>query len=168
MHTPPSPGIGKLIVSFVILLVVAGLLFFVSRNYNKKTLPPGSNGQTKELNNVEHSPIGQLPSKFPKDFPVEVGAKVDDGYNVSSPENFQSTIHFESKESLDKNFKIYTDYLSSKNGWIVENVLDTPTVKSIFAKNALGTTVLVNIAQNVTTKVSQVTISFVYANRAGD
>ena len=146
----------------VLIVVMAGVLFIFA---DKIFQMPQENFRSEDTGpkyDITQAPAGELPNQFPKDFPLEAGAVVDNGYNISEPTNTQATIHFISKNNLDKSFKIYSDYLNKANGWTVLTTLNTSTVKSISAQNADGATVLVSMAQNVVTKVNQVTISFVY------
>lgn len=146
----------------ILLLVLAGVLFIFADKIFPTPQEISRSEDTGPKYDITQAPAGELPNQFPKDFPLEAGAIVDNGYNVAEPTNTQATAHFESKKSLAESFKIYSDYLSKANGWTVLTTLDTPTVKSISAQNTDGATVLVGMAQNVVTKVNQVTISFVY------
>jgi hypothetical protein len=154
--------------SSLVLIVLICVVFFILNKNKKMGLVEENPTKTAEVipdYKVTQAKTGELPNKFPKDFPVESGVKVDYGYNVTSDNNSQATIHFESKRTLSAIYKTYTDYLNQKNGWTVLNTLDTPSVKSISATNKQHTSVMVNMAENNLTKISQVTISFIYENK---
>lgn len=165
-----TPALVKIVLSVILVLLVAiVLVLFLRKNVNQ-TVDQETTKKPEEVvptYKVTQAKTGELPAKFPKDFPLESGSKVDNGYNVSPLDNSnsQATIHFESKRTLSAIYKTYTEYLNQKNGWTVLNTLDTPSVKSISATNKQHTSVMVNMAENNLTKISQVTISFIYENK---
>lgn len=157
------------VIVFCLVVILAILAFQYFNKNSKSSTVPAKTLVAKQtpppiLPNykITQAPIGGLPDQFPKDFPLEKGVQVDNGYNVVNTDSVQSTVHFESKNSLDKIFSTYSTYLSKKNGWTVLTTLNNPTVKSISAQNSQGTSVVVSMAQNTVTKVNQITISFVY------
>ncbi len=104
-----------------------------------------------------------LPEKFPADFPLEKNAQVLSNYTATGQGIFQSTRQFQSKKTIDENFKIYNDYLT-QNKWVVESILNNskiPDTKSISAvKGPAHVTITLN--RNNYTKLVTVDIVFIY------
>lgn len=159
------PDRTKEIIALVVFgIIVVAIVWWFTQNFQKPEPILIPEPDPKLGYEVTQSPAGALPEQFPRDFPLEAQSLVDNSYNVYSPDKFQATVHFESGNTLEKSFKTYSDYLTKKNGWTVQNTLNTPLVKSITAENTEGTLVTVNMAQNRVNKLNQITISFIYKN----
>lgn len=147
----------NLIVAIAFLILV--VIFFAAvyhLKFNKNKVPQ-INIAKSEL------PVDQVPQLFPKDVPIEKGAKITQNYNATSPDGrFQATRTFETKKDLSESFKIYEDYFK-KNGWEVQASLDQENYKMLYAYKNKGF-MQVSMNNNTTSGVKFVDISFTTVN----
>lgn len=146
--------------NFLVLVVALLCLLFVA---SKLGLGVRSNKLTNfapaqvEKTNIDFS---KTPEKFPKDVPIEAGAKITQNFNATTPTGqFQATRVFETKKSLADNLTLYSNFLK-KNNWTIKSTIDNSNYKMVIAsldkKN-----LTIAIDENKTTKIKTVNISYV-------
>ncbi len=142
--------------SVVVLLLVIFALAQLKSRMGQTPTPTVSNP-----NQVESYQNGQLPPGLPENIILESGVKITQSFTATSPDGkVQSTVGFDSSNTVRENFDLYKNYLS-KNGWkLVQTADDTADHKAILANNANGY-LTVNISKGETESVeSIVVISF--------
>lgn len=98
-------------------------------------------GSSKDMPTIQTKaiPDSQIPDKFPKDIPIEQGAKVVSNYNTTlSDGRFQGVKSFQTAKGIDEEISYYKNYLKA-NGWeIVPTLPPRPedTLKSLLAGKA--------------------------------
>lgn len=117
------------------------------------------NDKPKSVVTKKDVPTNEVPDKFPKDIPVEADAKITQNYNATSVDGtFQATRVFETKKTLDANFKIYQDYLKNNN-WKIESTVNQPEYKMLYASSG-ASTIQIAMNDNKVAKVSTIDISY--------
>ena len=100
----------------------------------------------------------QLPELMPADMPMEQGAAVVQNYNATANDGRQqATRTFETAQTLDANFKTYTDY-AKNNGWTLGTGVDQKNIKVVTATKG-DLSLVVTISQNSGTQVRSVNIT---------
>ncbi len=139
----------------VIVLVLLIIILVIKSQDRGSTVQTNNSAPVISKSKV---PDSQLPSKFPADLPIEVGAVVIDNYNATTPDGrFQATRSFETSESLAANLKLYTNYLKTE-GWTIQATVDKLTYKMVVGKKE-NQQLQISIDQNASSKTKTVTIS---------
>ncbi len=145
-------GLAALIALLVIVLVIRQ----VKMNRHSNGV-----GRTT-LNGITTSEVdfAKAPQKFPADIPIESGAKITQNYNATTADgHLQATRVFETKKSLEDNFKIYTNYLT-KAGYEVKSTVDQTNYKMVYGIKD-NSTIQVSIDENSQLNVKTVNISYI-------
>lgn len=120
----------------LLLLIVAGLLFWISfkNNFFKKPaarlLP-----EKQTLRTTERVDPASLPAGMPKDLPQETGSEIlSNNFIEQQDGKLLANRQFVSQKSVAENYVLYKDYLAS-NGWALLLENDTAAnAKSLFAE----------------------------------
>ena len=139
----------------LVVAVLAGILFFLPF----RPIP-------KSANTITNVPTSQFPESFPANIPIDGYDKILSNYNAVSPDGkIQATRSFSSVKSVNENFIFYRTFLSTNgNGWNLINEVNDPSNpdhKALFAKNANGGILSVNIGGGRMAGTSIVDLSFV-------
>jgi len=152
----------KIAVAAVCVVVVIVVVLTIVSIYTKPVpeigsglvVVPSRTGETEVS-------INKLPVGFPTNIPLEKNAKVVQNYNATGTDGrSQATRVFESKLTLDQNYKIYTNFFQA-NSWKIDNKYQSASLDSIFASNGQGQ-LAVNISKNSVSGVVTVNLSYVY------
>jgi len=105
----------------------------------------------------------QTPDLFPKDMPIEKGAKVISNYNATIADGrYQGTKVFQTSNSVDENYALYENYFKT-HGWTVSGgpALDQKIQAKILLATKDSFQAQVILGPDQTTKVNTVSISIV-------
>jgi 16S rRNA C967 or C1407 C5-methylase (RsmB/RsmF family) len=128
--------------------------YLLSSKDNNKT----PQAQQIKVTKTEKAPT-ELPDKFPKDIPMETGAKVVQNYNATTEDGrFQATRVFESKKTIDENLKIYEEYLKTSK-YTLDPVVSVNNYKAVSGKK-LNAQLQISLDYNTNTKISTVSINY--------
>ena len=147
----------RLIWVFVIIAAVAIVATGIAALWYKQQ--SFQSGETKSSQITKKSiSVEKVPENFPAGLPLETGAKVTQNYTATTATGgVQATREFETKKTLDENYKLYQDYLK-KNDWQFSGGTNQPDLKVISAdKGDLHITITIN--NNTVTKVKTVEIT---------
>ncbi len=145
-----------IIILIVIVLVLAGILFFLPF----RSAPPSKRPPVT----VAKVPLSELPKSFPANLPVDAVIKVVANYTATVPGGaVQATRSVLSSRSVQESFSFYKTFLSSpKNGWAIMAEVNDPKIldrKALFARNA-GGVLGINISAGKAAGTSNVEVSF--------
>ena len=144
----------KSILIVVLLIVLAGFLYFYKSYKELNDAASTKITSPRPLISRQQVPTGQLPDKFPRNIPIEKGAKIAENYSVNADGRYQGTVVFETAKSIDVNVKIYLDYLAA-NKWTVTSDIKQEGARDITAtKGELN--LKIRIAENSITNVKTV------------
>ena len=133
----------KIIVIIIVLFVGAAILVALQQIKKTTPAPTGTSDTTNKPANTNEKPShevkvievdhAQLPENFPADVPTEKGAVIVYNFNaINAQGQDQSSREFISKETLKKNFDLYTKVLKD-GGWTITGSTDGETQKIILA-----------------------------------
>lgn len=161
----------KIIISLAVLVILV-LAWFAFGHNSKIGNKAGNNPSTQTSSSTEPTssqtplnvtktevPKNQAPQGFPADIPIEKGATITQNYNATADNGLvQATRTFITKQTLDQNFTIYSNYLKNA-GWSITNTLNLSTTKVLSAKKG-DANLQITISTNSITKVNTVDISY--------
>lgn len=135
----------KLIAALIVLLILAlgANSLFKKNDGQLVTLDKGLNSES-------------LPAGFPKDFPIDVTAKmVKDG--IKDLGESQQQLLFVTNLAIEQSYGLYEQYFD-KQGWTVLQKVDDAVIKSLTVKDKEGTVIALTFspAANNKTQVSGV------------
>ena len=73
-----------------------------------------------------------VPDDFPTNIPLEAGVMLDQSYRLDYPDQKQLTAVFVSKETMKKNYDMYSDFLK-KEKWSIRNAYESEGISSLYA-----------------------------------
>lgn len=154
-----------IIVLCIIVLAFAALIWVYSQTERKQS-GLANNAPAPVISEKKNIPTKEVPDKFPKDIPIEEGAKITQNYNATAADGrYQATRAFETSKTLDANYKIYSDYMKN-NGWKIESNVNEATFKTLLGTNG-DAKLQVNMNENSVTKVKTVDISLTDTSGVG-
>lgn len=152
-----SPQTKKFVWLIIFMVILAGGALAFNKFYkNSDKVDVGGKSVNNQPPKVQVSQTAvestKLPEKFPTDLPLETGAKVTQNYTATTVSGvMQSTRVYETKKTLDENYKIYKDYLK-KASWSIENDINEATRKILVAsKGDSQMTIVMNKSETVST-----------------
>ncbi len=153
-------GLSAIITLVIIVLLLAGYLAFSKGQLKQNNGKKDQQISERQLNvRKEEVKKDQLPKDFPANLPIEEGATITQNYNATSADGtFQATRVFETKKSLDENYKIYQNYLQA-NGWKIQADLKQDNYQMLLGVKE-GSSLQVSINKNSVNGISTVDISY--------
>ncbi len=168
----PSSKIKLLGILVIAVLIALGLWFSLQKLKTTVRNPVGkSDKEKKEHKNLvavtqKDVDASRLPDGMPQDIPLEVGAKVLQNYNATTPDGrFQANRMFQTKLGLQENREIYVNYFKSK-GWKISAEVSRPTNVVISAVKGAGEFITVTVDENAIAKIRTVDIVYFVAPSA--
>lgn len=144
-----------IVMALFCLLFVANQLALLSNKEDSTPAPivPQSEIGQKSVEFTK-APIG-----FPSEIPIEENAEFVQNFNTNTTDGrFQASRVFKTTKTLEENYKIYDDYLKSRN-WDIKSVVDEENYKMIYARRG-NIEFQVSMDNNLVYNIKTISISY--------
>ena len=146
------------IVIAVVLVIGLGAVFLLLHKNIFPVRNTGSNASAIATPKAVYAPSGKLTAFFPNYLLLGANDTIKSSYSVSFPSLTQSTVIFESSDSIDTIYNSYLAYFkSAKAKYELLNQQDGKQLASLYAINVYGD---VSVQITPSGKLSSVTVSY--------